>query len=297
DPEARAEAAQRLLGAVLDQIMLSGVFHADLHPGNVVIDEQGRLGLLDFGSVGRLDDHSRDAIGLLLLAVDRNNSVAATDALMEILERPEAPLNEKAMEREVGQLIVRYRSGTTTTGGMFGHIFGLVRRHGFAVPGQVAAAFRALAALEGTCRLIDPNLDLVQVARNHGGEIFAAAADPDALRRQFDSELLHLMPLLRRLPRRVNKITEDLEQGRLSVNLRLLSDPGDRAFLLGLAHQVIVAVLASAATLAAIIMITATGGPNLPASNIQVFPLIGACLLFVGFVLALRALVLIFRRE
>lgn len=293
----RAAAAERLLGAVLDQIMLSGVFHADLHPGNVVIESDGRLGLLDFGSVGRLDDHSRDALGLLLLAVDRNNSIAATDALVEILERPEAPLNEKAMEREVGQLIVRYRSGTTTTGGMFGHIFGLVRRYGFAIPGQVAAAFRALAALEGTCRLIDPKLDLVQVARNHGGEIFAAAANPNALREQLDSELLQLLPLIRRLPRRVNKISEDLERGRLSINLRLLSDQSDRAFILGVAHQVIVAVLASAATLAAIIMITATGGPTLTGTTIQVFPLIGACLLFVGFVLALRSLVLIFRRE
>ncbi|WP_217428251.1 ABC1 kinase family protein [Microlunatus speluncae] len=295
--ETRTEAAQRLLGAVLDQIMLSGVFHADLHPGNVVIEPDGRLGLLDFGSVGRLDDHSRDALGLLLLAVDRNNSIAATDALVEILERPEEPLNEKAMEREVGQLIVRYRSGTSTTGGMFGHIFGLVRRYGFAIPGQVAAAFRALAALEGTCRLIDPKLDLVQVARTHGGEIFAAAANPNALREQLDSELLHLLPLIRRLPRRVNKISEDLERGRLSINLRLLSDQSDRAFILGVAHQVIVAVLASAATLAAIIMITATGGPTLTGTSIQVFPLIGACLLFVGFVLALRSLVLIFRRE
>ncbi|MFC7620607.1 ABC1 kinase family protein [Microlunatus sp. GCM10028923] len=295
--EDRSAAAQRLLGAVLDQIMLSGVFHADLHPGNVVIDEDGRIGLLDFGSVGRLDDHSRDALGLLLLAVDRNNSIAATDALVEILERPTVPLDEKAMEREVGQLIVRYRSGTTTTGGMFGNIFGLVRRYGFAIPGQVAAAFRALAALEGTCRLIDPKLDLVKIARNHGGEIFAAAANPDTIRQQLDSELLNLLPLLRRLPRRVNKISEDLERGRLSVNLRLLSDEGDRNFLLGLAHQVIVAVLASAATLAAIIMITATGGPNLPGTTIQVFPVIGACLLFVGFVLALRSLVLIFRRS
>jgi ubiquinone biosynthesis protein len=297
EPETRAAAAQRLLGAVLDQIMLSGVFHADLHPGNVVIEADGRLGLLDFGSVGRLDDHSRDALGLLLLAVDRNNSIAATDALVEILERPEEPLNEKAMEREVGQLIVRYRSGTTTTGGMFGHIFGLVRRYGFAIPGQVAAAFRALAALEGTCRLIDPKLDLVQVVRTHGGEVFAAAANPTALREQLDSELLHLLPLIRRLPRRVNKISEDLERGRLSINLRLLSDQSDRAFILGVAHQVIVAVLASAATLAAIIMITATGGPTLTGTSIQVFPLIGACLLFVGFVLALRSLVLIFRRE
>ncbi|HWI00230.1 MAG TPA: hypothetical protein VNT27_07850, partial [Propionibacteriaceae bacterium] len=58
--------------------------------------------------------------------------------------------------------------------------------------------------------------------------------------------------LLRRLPRRINKLSESLEAGRLSVNVRLLADSRDRNFLLGLADQVIVSVLAAAATIAAI---------------------------------------------
>jgi ubiquinone biosynthesis protein len=83
-PELRAAAADRLLGAVLRQVLVGGVFHADLHPGNVLVDETGRLGLLDFGSVGRLDDGSREALAMLLAAIDRDSSVAAADALLEL---------------------------------------------------------------------------------------------------------------------------------------------------------------------------------------------------------------------
>ena len=105
-----------------------------------------------------------------------------------------------------------------------------------------------------------------------------------------------LLPLLRRLPRRLDRITSDLEQGRTSVNLRFLSDAGDRNFLLGLTHQLVVAVLASSATLAAVALIIAPGGPLLT-PTVGFYDLLGFGLLFVASMLSLRTLVLVFRRS
>jgi ubiquinone biosynthesis protein len=164
------------------------------------------------------------------------------------------------------------------------------------VPPQIAAAFRTFAALEGTLRLLHPSMDLVSAARRHAGELLNQQLSPEALRDRLDSELLKLVPVLQRLPRRLSKISEGLELGRLSVNVRLLANPNDRGFLLGLTQQVIVALLASAATVAAIILLTAPGGPQL-APGISWYAILGYCLLFVGCVLALRALVLVFRRS
>ena len=294
--EDRAQLAEGLLGTVLHQIMVDGVFHADLHPGNVIVIDRTTLGLLDFGSVGRLDDVTREAIARLLLAIDRGSSSTAADALLDILEPPTQPLNDRRWEREVGQLLVRYGSGTRDTSGMFAALFGLVHRYGFGVPPQVAAAFRTLAALEGTLSTIDPDLDLVGSLRGQGGRLLAVQTSPTALRTQIESELISLLPLLRRIPRRLDKITAELEQGSLSVNVRLLGDPRDRDFVLGTVHQVVIAVLASAATLAAIVLIVAPGSPELGA-GIALYPTLGFCLLFVGCVLALRSLVLVFRRS
>jgi ubiquinone biosynthesis protein len=260
------------------------------------VDSSGFLGLLDFGSVGRLDDGSREAMAMLLLAIQRDSSLTAADALLDLLDAPVHELDERALEREIGQLMTRFSAGTTRHPELFGQLFRLVSRHGFAVPPQVAAGFRTVAELESTLRRLDPGLDLVVSTRRQAGDLLAERLSPDSVRSQLESELLKLVPLLRRLPRRINKLSESLEQGRLSMNVRVLADSRDRNFLLGLTDQIIVAMLAAAATIAAILLIIAPSSPML-APNIGLYPIIGYCLLFVGSVLALRALVLIFRRS
>lgn len=250
--------------------------------------------MLDFGSVGRLDDQARDAVTTLLLAIDRGSGLSATDALIDLMAPPAAPVDERRLERDVGQLLIRFRGGTRNTAGMFAALFGLVTQYGFGVPTQVASLFRTLAALEGTLRLIDSEFDLVQAARRQGKSLFNPSVA--TLRDQLSAELVSLLPTLRRLPRRLNKISADVEHGKTALNLRLLGDPDDRSFLLNLTQQMIIAVLASAATISAILLLTATGGPQLSPA-IGLYTIMGYCLLFVGCVLALRALILVFRRS
>ncbi|MEU1735076.1 AarF/UbiB family protein [Streptosporangium sp. NPDC020145] len=296
-PAEREAIAGRLLGEILRQLVHTGVFHADLHPGNILLTEDGRLGLLDFGSVGRLDQSTRNALGMLLLAVDNNDAIGATDSLIEMLDRPDG-LAERELERDLGQLMVRYRSGFGRNGsaGLFAALFKLIHAYGFAVPPQIAAAFRALAALDGTLTLISPDLDVVGAVRKQGREMMRESLSPESVRADLESRLAGFLPILQRLPRRLNKLTEDLEHGRISINIRPLADEGDRRFLTGLVQQVVVAVLAAAATLGAIVLIAADSGPMVT-PELRLFALVGFALLLVGFVLALRSLALVFRRE
>jgi hypothetical protein len=74
-----------LLDCLLRQVMLEGTFHADPHPGKVLLLAGGRLGLLDFGSVGRIDAGLRTALQRLLLALDRGDPAGLADALLEVL--------------------------------------------------------------------------------------------------------------------------------------------------------------------------------------------------------------------
>lgn len=104
------------------------------------------------------------------------------------------------------------------------------------------------------------------------------------------------MPMIDRMPRRINKITEDLEQGRFSMNMRVLENPSDRSFLTSLFQQLIVAVLAGAAVVGAIMLITSDEGPLLT-KDIHLYSFFGFVLLFGGFVLSMRSLMLVFRRD
>lgn len=291
----RRATATTLLKAVLAQIINDGIFHADLHAGNVVIWPDGEIGLLDFGSVGRLDAVSRRNLGMLLWAVDADDPATATDALLELLDRPE-DLDERSLQRSIGLLLTRFRGGLGSSGGMavFSEVFDLVVEHGLSMPPQIAAALRSLGALEGTLRILDPGLDLLEGARAIGREAMGDIST-ERVKREFTVRAMRAMPLVEHLPRRINKITEDLETGRFSAHFRILSHPDDRRFLAGLVQQLVVAVLAGAAVLGAISLVTSQSGPMI-APGITLFTLLGYLLGFAGFMLALRAVAMVFGR-
>lgn len=289
--------ATTLPGVTLQQIISDGVFHGDLHAGNIFITPDGELGLLDFGSVGRLDPATQSAMGMMLYAIDKNDAAGATDALIDLLDRPDT-LDVRAVERSLGQLLTRFRTGFRAGGSMkmFGELFALVIDHKFTVPAQIGAAFRALSTVEGALLLIDPEMDLVTAARTEGARIMSSKVNFSSIKNDFEQRLMALVPLLDRVPRRINKISEDLENGRFSMNVRVLAHPADRSYLTGLFQQLVVAVLAGAAVLGAIMLLTTNEGP-LVTGEIRLYGVFGFALLFGGFVLGMRALMLVFKGD
>lgn len=293
----RSRLATTLLGATLEQIIGDGIFHADLHAGNIFITPEGKLGLLDFGAVGRLDPGTQTSLGLMLYSIDQNDSAGATDALIELLGRPDG-LDDREVERAVGELLLRYGGGTRAAQGqkLFDDLFNLVLAHRFSVPAPISAAFRAMASVEGALLTIDPNFDVVAVSRQEGSRLVRSKLKGTKITDELQRRALQLMPMIDRMPRRINKITEDLEHGRFSMNMRVLENPSDRSFLTSLFQQLIVAVLAGAAVVGAIMLITSDEGPLLT-KDIHLYSFFGFVLLFGGFVLSMRSLMLVFRRD
>jgi ubiquinone biosynthesis protein len=236
----RQALARQLLASMLAQVMLAGIFHADPHPGNVLVLADGRLGLLDFGSVGRLDGSLRAALQRLLLAMDRGDPLAASDTLLEVMLRPDE-VDQEGLERALGQFMARYLSAGASPGvRMFSDLFRIVTDYGLSVPPEVAAVFRALAVLEGTLAHLAPEFDLVTEARTFAaGQGPGQIVDPATARQLATDELTTLLPMLRRLPRRLERIASAAEHGRLSVHVRLFADYRDRRHITGLLHQVL----------------------------------------------------------
>jgi ubiquinone biosynthesis protein len=291
----RGRLARSLLYVVLTQIMVDGVFHADPHPGNVLLLNDGRIGLLDFGSVGRLDPTVRAALRQLFVALDRQDPAAARDALVGVLI-PRADLDEQRLERALGRFMAHHLGPSATTDAeMFTDLWRLVPEHGLSVPPEVAAVFRCLGTLEGTLTRLDPGFDIVEEAR-----AYAASQ----LREQLGSitgqtvaeELVSLLPLLRPLPRRFARLTTALERGELTVRVRVLADAGDRRFVRSIVHRAVSAFLGAATGLMAVLLLNATGGPKVT-SAVTLFQLLGYNLLLVSFLLMLRALIIGSRGE
>ena len=292
--EERAELARGLLDTLLSQVLLDGTFHADPHPGNVLLLTDKTLGLLDFGSVGRIDAGLRGALQRLLLALDRGDPAALADSLLDVVERPE-DLDELRLERTLGRFAVRHvAAGITPDVRMFTDLFRIVADHGLAVPPEIAAVFRALATMEGTLTQLAPGFDIVTEARRFAAEQLAGQLSPDTLRQTALDELASLLPMLRRLPRRLDRIGGALETGRLSVNVRHLANASDRRYITGLLHQVLLTFLAASSGIIAVMLIGLHGGPSFTRA-VSLYSFFGYCLLVIAAILAVRVLVLVFR--
>jgi ubiquinone biosynthesis protein len=185
--------------------------------------------------------------------------------------------------------------GTSPGVRMFADLFRIVSAHGLSVPPEIAAVFRALATLEGTLVQLAPGFDLVSEARAFSRRWIAEELDADALRQAAVGELATLLPMLRRLPRRLERISTAVEHGRLSVSVRLFADERDRSYATGLLHQVLLTILGATAGMMAVQLLGAGGGPAVTAT-VSLFELLGYNLLVVSAILVLRVLVGVFRR-
>ena len=293
DTPDREGLARTLLDTMLRQVMMDGVFHADPHPGNVLLLADGTLGMIDFGSVGRLDGSLREALQRLLLAMDKADVLGVADALLEVVRRPDE-IDQVQLERAIGQFLARHLGPGASAGvRMFADLFKIVADFGLSVPPEVAAVFRALATLEGGLTQLSPGFDMVTEARGVAAGYVHQSLDADALRRTAMDELVTLVPMLRRLPRRVERIAGALENGRLSLNIRLFADQRDRTHVTELLHQVLLTVLGATAGVMAVILLAADS----VSQQVTLLQLCGYSLLIISAVLVLRVLALIFRRD
>ena len=285
----RTELARTLLRCLLRQIMLDAVFHADPHPGNILVLADGQLALLDFGSVGHLDTQLQGALQSLLLAIDQRDPAALRDALLEVTD--DSPdIDAQSLERSLGRLMARHLApGLTPDAEAFADLFRIMSTYGVTVPPEIEVVFKTLATLQGTLAELAPGFDIIRESQRFSDSEITAQLAPVDLKDAAIKEVLELVPLLRRLPRRFDRITTAIERGQLSANVRLLADPRDQEVYSGYLHQALEGVLAATTGIMAVVLLASQGGP-LISEGVRLYAVFGYNLLVVSAVLAIRVL-------
>jgi ubiquinone biosynthesis protein len=294
--------ARGLLAAILGQVMAEGTFHADPHPGNVLVLRDGQLALIDFGSVGRLDPLQQAALRRLLLAVARRNPAELHDSLLDLAQaaRPQATRDD-LLEPALAQFLAQHLGpGMVPDAAMFTTLFRLVAEFGLVFPPVIAAVFRAMITLEGTLARLDPGFQIIEETRTLAASWLGEVLGPASLRDAATDEVLGLLPVLRRLPRRVDRITTSLERGTLTTSVRLLADDRDRQFVARIAGRAVLAFLGAAFGVISVMLIGVRGGPLLTPTatgtgGTSLFHVFGYTGLFFSLVLILRVIVAITR--
>jgi predicted unusual protein kinase regulating ubiquinone biosynthesis (AarF/ABC1/UbiB family) len=100
--------ARDLLSAYMKQVAVDGVFHCDPHPGNLLLTDDGRLALMDFGMVGRFDASQKDNMILFLLAFSERLGERVAEIYLDMIERPEG-LHQRGFTQDVCGLVTHYQ--------------------------------------------------------------------------------------------------------------------------------------------------------------------------------------------
>jgi ubiquinone biosynthesis protein len=251
-----------ILRAFLRQVVFDGVYHGDLHPGNVLLLPDGRPALIDFGSVGRLDPGLRDIVQELLAAYIQDDTSRIADAVLRM-----APVRDAQDEPDFRRDIARFVADELGPGARIGvetvddavAVFG---RYRLKAPPDFVAAARALAIFEGTLRTLAPSFDLLEESRGLASEQIRDQLRPGKLRDVAVRELFGAVTAARRLPRRVDRIGEAIETGKLSVNIRLFADRRDRRTLNGVVRRVLLVLLGAGAGILSIVYLALPARPT-----------------------------------
>jgi ubiquinone biosynthesis protein len=219
--------AEMSVGVVIKMIFEDGFFHADPHPGNILVlgtAEQPVLGLLDLGLVGHLSGPMRDKAIDLLVAAVREDFAAVADALYA-LGRPTRKVDMPVFRADVENLGRKYlgrRLQEIALAGLVRDLIWGAVKHGVDMPADFMLVGRALMTMEGTGRQIHPDLDIVGEARPHLLRLVARRYAPDRLTGDFVRTAMRVSSMAGTMPEQVNEILEDLRKGHLTLNS---SDP------------------------------------------------------------------------
>lgn len=219
----RAVVARRIARFVLEPAFERGVFYADPHPGNLLVQEDGSLSVIDFGKVGRLTPEQRRLVADIFIAIVRRDAQRLADRLIEITA-PTLPIDRALITSEVDRMLQLYVDVSlehVQFGAAMGELLQLVRRHGLRMPGTLVQFFKALAMCEGILETVDPDSSFSDYLQPMIGKlVYQAFAGPQLLGRLRDSAV-DTVELGIELPRRIDRVLGEIERGNLRVWTRI----------------------------------------------------------------------------
>ncbi len=213
--------AADLLSAYMKQIAIDGVFHCDPHPGNIMLTDDGRLALMDFGMVGRFDAGQKDKMILFLLSFSERLGERVAETYLDMIEPPEG-LDARSFTQDICGLVSRYHD---MSGGRLGlgtallELTRLAYQNRVPVPTSMTLLGKTMLNLDGAISLLSPELDPVELIRNYMLDVMMKRVGDQLSPGRVFAWVLDMKHLFENAPRRTDIILGKLADDRLTVRL------------------------------------------------------------------------------
>lgn len=218
--------ADTLVQAYLKQIVLDGVFHADPHPGNVFVTDDGRLALIDLGMIGRISPQMQERLLKLLLAISEGRGEDAAEVAVTFGEKlPD--FNDAGFRRDISTLVGRIghqNVGQFQIGRVFLDLAQLINDNAMRAPAELTMLGKTLLNLDEVARALDPALDVNEAIRRNGVELMTRRMKNTMSSGGVLSAVLEAKEFAEKLPGRVNRVLDALAASELKLKVELIDD-------------------------------------------------------------------------
>jgi predicted unusual protein kinase regulating ubiquinone biosynthesis (AarF/ABC1/UbiB family) len=219
-----AALAEEVFKAYLHQILIDGVFHADPHPGNVLLTPDRRIALVDLGMIGRISGTLQEQLFKLILAIGEGRGEDAADVLVSLGERRE-DFNESEMRRAIADLVGRFHRLTMREMNVGRVMLEMSRsgsEHGLKLPPDLALLGKTLLQLDEVGRVLDSEFDVNASLRRNASTVMRRRMLKSATPANVFSAAMDVREFAERLPGRVNRILDSLAASDLRFKVEVI---------------------------------------------------------------------------
>ena len=235
----------------LEMIFRHGFYHADPHPGNMLLLEDESIGLLDYGMVGRIDESLREDIEEFLLAMVEQDSQQLGAVVMRVGVTPPG-LEESGLAVDLADFVAHYAHQSAERfelAAALREMFDLMRRHRIVLPAAMTMLLKVLVMLEGTGRRLAPNFSLMEVLKPYRKKMLTRRLSPTRQFRKARRIAYEIEQLAEVFPRRLRDILQQVQTGRFDVHL-------DHRGLEPSVNRLVLGMLTSALFLGSVLLVT-----------------------------------------
>lgn len=264
--------AEELFRAYLQQILVDGFFHADPHPGNVFLTDDGRIALLDLGMVGRIAPTLRDQLLKLVIAVSEGKGEEAADQVDKIGERLES-YDERELRRRIGELVgaVQHTTmGELQMGRIVMELARMAGECGVRIPSELTMLGKTLLHLDEVGRTLDPSFDPNASIRRNSTELLQQRMRQSISPGNLFASLLEAREFVDKLPERVNNVLDLLSSNSLRLRIDAIDERELISGLQKIANRIALGLVLAALIVGAALMMQVPtpfrifGYPGLP---------------------------------
>jgi ubiquinone biosynthesis protein len=217
----RSEAARLITTVYMRMLFHHGLFHADPHPGNLVLLADGGIGILDFGMIGRIDTRLREQIEEMLMAIGSGDTSRLTQLVRRAGNAPPT-LDEAALSVDVSEFIATYGHqdlGSFDLTGALNDLGDVLHRHGIKLPTQSAMLMKMLISLEGTLSALSADFDALEVMAGFVRRASLNRLSPKRRIRQVRRMFLEAEYFMEVVPDQMLGLLDQARRGQLSVQM------------------------------------------------------------------------------